>query len=681
MKRQRNATRRRPNPWGPSPTVQRRGLHLGENVRTGRQVYVAPRLFFTHLHLIGPPGTGKTRLLLHLFRQLIELVATVILFNPKGALGQMARDAAIAGGHAARLILFDPGEADTVIGYNPLRPNGLPIPTQVKGVREAIRAAWGQTSFDQTPQLARLLLWALYTVRERGLTLIEAVDLLRPGSAVRAKLLPCIEDPYIREALAFFDGLRETRQEELAASSLARLEAFTLDPVIRRIFTQQARSLDLAEVIRERSILIVNLEQHRPLRTDDVRLVGRLLINDLVGHVFARPEVDRSRPVFLILDEMQTWLTPDLATALDQGRELGLGCILAHQHMQQLADEDAAGHLAASVTNCARSKIVFGGLSVEELTRHHVDDLFIDTLDPWRVKDELTSLELEPTEERRQSVTVTRSASAGRSVGRSTTQSQQTTRSSSRGTSLGVSHGRSTGRQWTETQQTAHGRGESESEVGSLGEIMSTMELYPAGADGLFPEPAVGSSVTTARAEAHGRGRGEHWTEGDAISEGESEIETTAHQRTATEEHGQARSTGRSRATSTEASVQRGGSMSVQESPWLSYRVTRKVSTRTFLSLDEQRTRLVAVARSQPKGHFIFRAPAGPSVFMRAPIVRPVEVSARQLADGRALVFSRGCYATPEAADAEDRARREQLARADKPQSTPPPRRGPKLRF
>ena len=33
----------------------------------------------------------------------------------------------------------------------------LPVATHAKAVREAVRSAWGQSSFDATPQLARLL--------------------------------------------------------------------------------------------------------------------------------------------------------------------------------------------------------------------------------------------------------------------------------------------------------------------------------------------------------------------------------------------------------------------------------------------------------------------------------------------------------------------------------------------
>ena len=47
----------------------------------------------------------------------------------------------------------------------------------------------------------------------------------------------------------------------------------------RRMVTQQVRGMTLDSVIGEKKILLVNLEQFRPLRTDDVRLLGRFIVN------------------------------------------------------------------------------------------------------------------------------------------------------------------------------------------------------------------------------------------------------------------------------------------------------------------------------------------------------------------------------------------------------------------
>src|SRR5205085_7711529 len=72
-------------------------------------------------------------------------------------------------------------------------------------------------------------------------------------------------------------------------------------------------------------------------------------------------------PVYYIADEFQNAATSQWATALDEARGCGLHCILAHQHLAQLADEDKSGYLLRSVLNDARTKIVFGGLDYQDL--------------------------------------------------------------------------------------------------------------------------------------------------------------------------------------------------------------------------------------------------------------------------------------------------------------------------
>jgi hypothetical protein len=123
-----------------SPTIL-----FGNELVTGKPVLVLREILNTHLRILGPPGMGKTRLLLWLFHTLCrDPVATVILFNFKSDLADMATKGVIAHGLTKRLVTFDLANPQCRIGYNPLRPNHLPIASHAKAVREAIRAAWGR---------------------------------------------------------------------------------------------------------------------------------------------------------------------------------------------------------------------------------------------------------------------------------------------------------------------------------------------------------------------------------------------------------------------------------------------------------------------------------------------------------------------------------------------------------
>ena len=59
-----------------------KALTLGRDIATGETVKMLRELLATHLHVLGPPGSGKTRLVLSLFRQLYgDTQSTTILFN------------------------------------------------------------------------------------------------------------------------------------------------------------------------------------------------------------------------------------------------------------------------------------------------------------------------------------------------------------------------------------------------------------------------------------------------------------------------------------------------------------------------------------------------------------------------------------------------------------------------
>lgn len=302
----------------------------------GRPVYLPLERLFTHVHVLGPPGSGKTMLLLHIFQSLSTIKgATIFMMTAKGALCRHALAWCIANGYAQRTVWFDPG-SEPVIGYDPMYPTAVSPATHAKAVREAIRASWGQSSFDATPQLARFLFLVLSVARALELSLDSCIAMLRTGesgSRLRRACAEQLSDPFLRDMILSFDALPDRRQEELAASTLARLEPFICDPAIRRMLTATP-SFNVAEAIAGYHIVLINLEIGRPLRLDDVRLLGRFVVNDIVNQAFICGS--QSRPVFLIIDEVQNFITVDLCTVLDEGRELGLCAILGHQYLNQL---------------------------------------------------------------------------------------------------------------------------------------------------------------------------------------------------------------------------------------------------------------------------------------------------------------------------------------------------------
>ena len=126
--------------------MRTRGLNLGTTL-DGQPLFLRPEHVQTHLHLLGPTGCGKSRLMLWIYQNLCSTNRPIVLIDPKGSLYCMARDWSLSHGLQKRLVLFDLS-GDVVVGYNPLRPTNLRIDLQTQFAREGVKSAWGASTFD-----------------------------------------------------------------------------------------------------------------------------------------------------------------------------------------------------------------------------------------------------------------------------------------------------------------------------------------------------------------------------------------------------------------------------------------------------------------------------------------------------------------------------------------------------
>lgn len=652
-------------------------------------------------HVIGPSGSGKTFFLYWLSQVLAFLPqAVVILLDPKpgGPLYRKTRDWAIARGLTKRLVLWDLSAASPP-GYNPNRKNGLAPATQAKANCEAVRSAWGQATFDATPQLKRWLFLAFYIARLLELTLIETVELLRPDSSLRRQLIPRISDPEARRGLEYLDTVGVRRIDELTASGVARLEAFTTDPFLRAIFTQRPElSLDVDAIITGQKLFLVNFGTYNPMRIDDVKLIARFLINDILAHVFKNGS--EHRPVFLFLDEAHLLVSHDLCAALDMGRESGLRTIISHQFLHQLMDEDTSGYLLHSVLTDARVKIIFGNLPPEDL-EILTKPIHVKTYRPWWVMDTIEMPIFAPIEETRIIITTGESYSRGQAVARpeSVSESEASTATYglsanlSRGTQESASHALTKGKSkgtslerginhtvtenWSSMHaESAHwaemeGEGEAHSEIATQssasgssggsdygtaidnnGEITNSYHSQrgwnnQAGsstgsghATSRFSARTRGGSTTDADSVGGSVARGVSAALGEQHTESESE---TAGKMTGTSlERGLgasaslAKTTGKTltHGVTPSESEERGESTSVTTAPFHAYQERTVPSSRTHLTPEGQALLHVQRAQGQPKAHFLAITPENNFAYVRAPWIKEPRVLASLLAAG-----------------------------------------------
>jgi len=307
-----------------------------------------------HLHVIGPTGTGKSTLLANLIVQDIAAGRGIVVIDPKGDLVEDVLGRVPEQRHGD-VVVLDPADESCPVGLNPLLSRGRSpelIADQVLAVFHGLWASnWG-------PRLQDILHSALLTLAGRGDASLCALPALLTNDAVRTRLRSQVDDPVALEPFwAWFDSISDAERNQAIAPVLNKLRPFLLRRSVRAIVGQLEPRFRIDEVFTKRKIVLVALRKGL-IGPAAAALLGALLVAELWQAVLGRAAVpaERRHPVIVCADEFQDYvhLPTDMADALAQARGLGVGLVLAHQHLGQLPSS-----LRASVLANARSRVCF----------------------------------------------------------------------------------------------------------------------------------------------------------------------------------------------------------------------------------------------------------------------------------------------------------------------------------
>lgn len=375
---------------------ERKGLLLGSDVESGEGCYITRKERSTHMHVIGATGTGKSKFLENMIREDLKAGRGVCVIDPTGELYDDIVRYCVQHQIDKKVLLFDPQESDYIIGFNPMERNAKTLSYQVLSLVECIRKVWGQDDFQQTPRLARWLYNICDALIESDMTFIESQHLISP---YEDKYLPVltsrITNPMVKADWQAYRKARHQWRDDKIESSISRLRAFLSNERIIPIVGRQNKTLNFSRVLAEEAVLIVNLAQRNVISEDDQKLIGTMVVNELITAAFARPR-NTVKPYYLYIDEFSKFVTKDICEILDRGRKHGLHLTLAHQHLSQLKEQEPEVYY--SVMTNARTKVIFGGLTTDDL---EILGKEVFTLNPDEIKLELWQTKFRPVESSR----------------------------------------------------------------------------------------------------------------------------------------------------------------------------------------------------------------------------------------------------------------------------------------
>ena len=380
----------RTEPAAPGLTLIEPGrVYFGTNRhRDGEETISIPWSDFVHhIMICGMSGSGKTTLLKHIILQWIDSGEPGA---PRGACfiephGDACRELinSIPRRNRDRVYYLNPGDHEYSLAFNPLAYKSIMTSDHI---RDTVIAAF-KSIWELSPEMANLMMYL-----PRTMDVLARVDgahfgWVRPficNPDFRRKILFSLGD---QEAIQFWDyythKTRKNREEE-TRSLLNRIDSFTLDSRLQRIFCQPESKIDFRGIMDEGKIIVCNFGDNNSGPVNK-RLLGNLFCSYF--HQACQVRAEERRPFLICLDECSEYISPTLADVLSQDRKFGVALCLSFQYMDQVKE------VIEAIKGNTTTRISF---QVGEEDAQALSTLFTSSSDPDEVRrrsDDLQNLD------------------------------------------------------------------------------------------------------------------------------------------------------------------------------------------------------------------------------------------------------------------------------------------------
>jgi energy-coupling factor transporter ATP-binding protein EcfA2 len=306
-----------------------------------------------HVWLVGKSGSGKSTLLFNLAMADITAGEGAIIIDPHGDLATDILDA-IPRSRINDVCYLDASETEYPVGFNPaaeIAPERRAL--AAAGIVSAFKHIW---SDSWGPRLEHFLFHGVAALVSREHATLIDLARLYTDDRFRERILKHVNDS---ETLRFweeeFPSYTKSLLSEAIAPILNKVGQFAASPHLRLILGQVAPRFNLGFSMSNRRILIANLAKGT-IGEQAANLLGSLLISHLQLIAMERgslPARDR-KPVFVHIDEMQTFSSDAFASLFSEARKFATFFAAANQFTAQLSDR-----VRAAIIGNAGTLVVF----------------------------------------------------------------------------------------------------------------------------------------------------------------------------------------------------------------------------------------------------------------------------------------------------------------------------------
>ena len=314
--------------------------------------------------LSGDSGSGKSHTMKLLAQHLIHSDCGLTFISPHGDDPEDLERfcASLPTTRRRKVIVVRYSDTTRITGMNPLFVDrrGLEdvtyrarIASRVSHVSRIFLHAFGEKDFNGKPLMFRIFSIYLSTLALAGLTIPDIRHFFDTTSPVYRALVEAAPDFVSQLELEQLANLRPMDREDFIGSTKNRFLNSLRNPIVEYGLGKPDGHVDLQKAIRERSIIIINLDRGGVLREEDVEIFANLWLHEILHAVYNMPRSERV-PHFLMIDELPTFRSSYevITSALAQVRKFQARFVVAFQGTQLFEERQQDRLLNALVGQC-----------------------------------------------------------------------------------------------------------------------------------------------------------------------------------------------------------------------------------------------------------------------------------------------------------------------------------------
>lgn len=309
--------------------------------------------------VIGQQGTGKTTVLKQVAKYDFTQDKAVILIDPKGQFADEMRDFVPEGRKVATWKLARP---DNEWGWNPFLQE-VDKNVQISGILDAMIQRWGKEAIGprSSDYLRHAMRFTLDT--NQAAEGFSSVISFLQNPALWGRYADMVNGPladWLRSKANDYEENARAIVEHLSAP-LNKLNEFNDYDIVRQNLAP-SRSLDLGRLVRDRGILIVNLEPGVYLHEMESNLIGTFLLTGVWDTIRRNGSLADLLKTSVIVDEIHRMICDAISVAMAEGRSYGFQSSIGLQFLKQIENEK----LRESIVELIQNLFIFRSNQIEE---------------------------------------------------------------------------------------------------------------------------------------------------------------------------------------------------------------------------------------------------------------------------------------------------------------------------